>query len=153
MLWKIENWHQSRKTNIFTFARLRFMVTRTLKIIFQSREVKLVPKFKIIIKEAVARRCVCRKGVLRNFPKFTGKRLCQSLFFNKVGTGDSSAGVSCKFCEISKNTFFIEHLRWLLLFGVDFHYQRLLNVKRNELQRRIQNPAEYLRWSVLQINY
>ena len=22
---------------------------------------------------------------------------------------------SCEFCEISKNTFFIEHLRWLLL--------------------------------------
>ena len=26
----------------------------------------------------------CRKGVLRNFLKFTGKDLCQSLFFNKV---------------------------------------------------------------------
>ena len=25
-----------------------------------------------------------RKGVLRNFAKFTGKRLCQILFFNKV---------------------------------------------------------------------
>ena len=37
----------------------------------------------------------CKKGVLRNFAKFTGKYLCQSLFFNKV------AGL-----EISKNTFF-----------------------------------------------
>ena len=26
----------------------------------------------------------CRKGVLRNFTKFTGKHLCQNLFFNKV---------------------------------------------------------------------
>ena len=26
----------------------------------------------------------CRKSVLRNFTKFTGKYLCQSLFFNKV---------------------------------------------------------------------
>ena len=26
----------------------------------------------------------CKKGVLRNFTKFTGKRLCQSLIFNKV---------------------------------------------------------------------
>ena len=25
-----------------------------------------------------------KKGVPRNFKKFTGKRLCQSLFFNKV---------------------------------------------------------------------
>ena len=38
----------------------------------------------------------CKKGVLRNFAKFTGKHLCQSLFF-------------------SKNTFFTEHLRWLLM--------------------------------------
>ena len=26
-------------------------------------------------------------GVLRNFTKFTGKQLCQGLFFNKVDTG------------------------------------------------------------------
>ena len=26
----------------------------------------------------------CKKGVLRNFAKFTGKHLCQSLFYNKV---------------------------------------------------------------------
>ena len=26
----------------------------------------------------------CKKGVLRNFIKFTGKQLCQSLFFNKI---------------------------------------------------------------------
>ena len=29
-------------------------------------------------------RCSVRKGVLRNFAKFTSKHLCQSLFFNKV---------------------------------------------------------------------
>ena len=29
-------------------------------------------------------RCSVRKVVLRNFAKFTGKELCQSLFFNKV---------------------------------------------------------------------
>ena len=30
------------------------------------------------------RRCSTRKGVLRNFAKFTGKDLCQDLFFNQV---------------------------------------------------------------------
>ena len=30
------------------------------------------------------RSCSIRKGVLRNFTKFTGKHLCWSLFFNKV---------------------------------------------------------------------
>ena len=29
-------------------------------------------------------RCSVRKGIQRNFKKFTGKHLCQSLFFNKV---------------------------------------------------------------------
>ena len=34
--------------------------------------------------KAVVQRCSVRKGVLRNFTKFTGKHLCQSLFLNKV---------------------------------------------------------------------
>ena len=28
----------------------------------------------------------CKKGVLRNFAKFTGKHLCQRLFFKKVAS-------------------------------------------------------------------
>ena len=62
-----------------------------------------------------------KKGVLRNFAKFTGKHLCQSLFFNKVAglrpkdcdfvKKETLAQVfSCEFCEISKNTFSTEHL-------------------------------------------
>ena len=43
------------------------------------------------------RRCFVRKGVLSNFAKFTGKHLCQSLFFNKA------AGLK---------PFFTEHLLW-----------------------------------------
>ena len=44
----------------------------------------------------------CKKSVLRNFAKFTGKHLCQSLYF-KI---EALAQVfSCEFCEISKNTF------------------------------------------------
>ena len=41
----------------------------------------------------------CKKGVLKNFAKFAGKHLCQSLFFNEV------AGLRP----------FIEHRCWLLL--------------------------------------
>ena len=47
----------------------------------------------------------CRKGVLRDLAKFTGKNLClrQDNFIKK----ESPAQVfSCEFCEISKNTFF-----------------------------------------------
>ena len=58
----------------------------------------------------------CKKGVLRNFAKFTGKHLCQSLLFNKVAglrpqacnfiKKETLAQVlSCEFHKISKNTF------------------------------------------------
>ena len=54
----------------------------------------------------------CKKGVLRNVTKFTGKHLCQSLFFNKVAglrpikTETLAEVFSCEFREISKNAFF-----------------------------------------------
>ena len=38
----------------------------------------------ILLTEAVVRRCSVKKGFLRNFTKFTGKQLGQSLIFNKV---------------------------------------------------------------------
>ena len=63
-------------------------------------------KSHLYTKAAVQRFSV--KSILRNFAKFTGKRLCQSLFFNKKET--LAQVFSCDFCEISKNTFFIEHL-------------------------------------------
>ena len=55
----------------------------------------------------------CKNDVLRNFPKFIGKHLCQSLIFNKVADqacnfikNETLAQVfSCEFCKISKNTF------------------------------------------------
>ena len=60
----------------------------------------------------------CKKGLLRNFTKFIGKHLCQSVFFNKVAGAcnfikkETLAQVfSYEFFEISKNTF----LHWTLL--------------------------------------
>ena len=44
-----------------------------------------------------------KKGVLRNFAKFTGKLLCQSLFFNKV------VGLR-NFAKFLSTPFLIEHL-------------------------------------------
>ena len=60
----------------------------------------------------------CKKGVLGNFAKFTGKHLCQSLFFNKRFLQKETLAqlFSCEFCEISKKCFLLtEHLLWLLL--------------------------------------
>ena len=47
-----------------------------------------------------------KKVVLRNFAKFTGKHLCQGLFFSNFIQKESLAqAFSREFYEISKNTF------------------------------------------------
>ena len=56
------------------------------------------------------------KSVLKNFAKFTGNDLCQSLFFNKVAglrpiKKETQVQLfSCEFYEIFQNTYFTEHL-------------------------------------------
>ena len=45
--------------------------------------------------------------MLKNLAKFTGKHLCQNLFFSK---NDSSTDVLVRFCEIFKNTLFTEQI-------------------------------------------
>ena len=52
-----------------------------------------------------------KKGVLRSFAKFTAKDLCQKLFFNKVAGHLELYLKRDSGTEISKNTFFTEHLR------------------------------------------
>ena len=62
----------------------------------------------------------CKKAVLRDFPKFTRKHLCQSLFITKVaGQGRQlylkRDPVSCEFAKFGRTPFLTEHLWWLLL--------------------------------------
>ena len=64
------------------------------------------------------------KGVLKYFAKFTGKHLCQSLFFNKAAGLRAATLLKKKlwhrsfpvnFVKFLRTPFFTEHLRWLLL--------------------------------------
>ena len=54
-----------------------------------------------------------KKSVPRNFAKFTGKHLCQSLSFNFFLLKKKfwHRGFPVNFAKISKNTFFTEYLR------------------------------------------
>ena len=71
-----------------------------------------------------------KKGVLKNFTKFTGKHLYQSLFLIKLQASDlqlygkeTLAQVfSCEFCEIFKNTFFTGHL-WATASGYKINFR------------------------------
>ena len=60
----------------------------------------------------------CKKVVFKHFVKLTGKNLFLFLFlqaYNVIKKETPSQVFSCQFCDIFKNIFFIEHLRWLLL--------------------------------------
>ena len=76
----------------------------------------------------------CKKGVLRNFEKFTEKHLCQNLFLNKVA-GLRPATLLKKrprhwcfpvnFTKFLRTPFYIEHLWWLLLHILCLHFLRI----------------------------
>ena len=73
-----------------------FKITNTIHFPYFMRRLSLLISYNSFYRRS-HRRCSKRKCVLRNIAKFTGKHLFQGLFF--------------EFCEISKNTFFTEHLR------------------------------------------
>ena len=54
-------------------------------------------------------------GVLQNFANFTGKYLCWNYFLINLQVFKPKKVFSYKICEIFKNVFLTEHLRWLLL--------------------------------------
>ena len=65
----------------------------------------------LIMTEAVAQRCSVKKGVLRDFTKFTWKHLCQNPSFQRLKLATLlkkrlwQMFFPVNFCEIAKNTF------------------------------------------------
>ena len=61
-------------------------------------------------------RCFSKQAVLKILQSSQEKTCC-GFFFKKlfVFKRDSNSGVSCGYCEIFKNSFFIKNLWWLLL--------------------------------------
>ena len=55
-----------------------------------------------------------KKGVRKNFAEFTGKHLCQSLFFNKVRKETQALVFSCTFAKF-RITPFSQNTSWRLL--------------------------------------
>ena len=128
-------------TDFFEFAKLRayvppcpfpfFTCLRAYnhpQNILRLTSIPYIAVFLWIICRSSHRRCSLRKGVLRNFVKFTGKHLCRSVLFNRseacnfVKKETLGQVFSYEFCEISKNTFFTEHL-WATasVFDLSFH--------------------------------
>ena len=57
----------------------------------------------------------CKKRVLRNFAKFTGKHLCQGLLKNFIKKENLAQMFHANFAKFLRTPFFIEQLWWLLL--------------------------------------
>ena len=66
----------------------------------------------------------CKKGVLRNFAEFTGKHLCQRLFFNKVAGNEKRIGVT--HCPLKRNTHAYIKANFSKAFKIVFFFTRRL---------------------------
>ena len=88
------------------------------------------------------------KDVLRNFAKFTGKHLCQGLFFNKLA-GPRPATLFKKrlwrkwfpvnFAKFLRTPFLTERLCWLLLYDYFINKRELI---RKIAQKRVAQGTE-----------
>ena len=104
--------------NMCPFKQFRSSLNGLPKAAVQDSPQKRKTIFKKSSVRSSHRKCSIRKGVLRNWAKFTGKHLRQGLFFNKtcnfIGKESLLQVFSCEFCQISKNIFFTGHLPLLL---------------------------------------
>ena len=69
----------------------------------QTKKINVLP---VISKSKCHAEVFCKKGVLKSLTKFTGKHLCQSLFFNKVAD--------------FRNATFLKKRLWHRYFRVNF---------------------------------
>ena len=92
-------WYYAHMNSLFIFIKIKMATSHGRFKLTDDKSYKMftrieqfictflflnIGRFQWLISEAVVRRCSVKKGVRRNFTKFTGKHLCQRLFFNKV---------------------------------------------------------------------
>ena len=97
------------------------------------------PMFHFCI-QAVVQRCSVKKVFLEISQNFTGKHLCQNIFFNEVA-GLRPATLLKKrlwhrrfpvnFVKILRTSFYMEHLWWLLLSVLSENVRKLIRGYRN----------------------
>ena len=112
VFWLVSFFAIEIKKCAFTAFKFPYHTNVTLQILHRNITLKYISYFLLSVEQMSCfrrshQRCSVKKGVLRNFAKFTGKHLCQSVFFNKLETQKETLAqvFPCEFCEISKNTF------------------------------------------------
>ena len=95
-----------------------------LSFLLRAREMSVFKGRRLLMFRSSHQRCSIRKGIPENFTKFTGKHLCQSLFFNKVAglrpvtllnKKTLAQVLFCEFCEFLRTPILQNTSRRLLL--------------------------------------
>ena len=112
---------------LYKISSVEFCIKYFTKSLQENRILRPLPKDLIVFKqkrliqqyaEAAHRMCSTRKGVLRNFAKFTGKHLCQSLYFNKITGLRSAALLKKRLWHMCFSVKFTKFLRTLFLQSI-----------------------------------
>ena len=72
---------------MYSFNLAKFSISTCKRVIFLTKKWGLLQVFQLLhffTFRSSRPEIFCKKGVLRNFAKFTRKHLCESLFFNNV---------------------------------------------------------------------
>ena len=123
----LNNYYSAIRSNVCNFAKKKTKKKKNVTILFTECRNKSwsKPTFSENYFRSSRLEVFCKKYVLNNFVKSTGKHLRQSLFFNKVTL---TQVFPCEFCVISKNTFLTEHL-WATVSVISKDIQYFLKIK------------------------
>ena len=116
----LNNYYSAIRSNVCNFAKKKTKKKKNVTILFTECRNKSwsKPIFSENYFRSSRLEVFCKKYVLNNFVKSTGKHLRQSLFFNKVSLLKKRLWHRCFLVNVAKFLrilFFIEHFWWLLL--------------------------------------
>ena len=101
---------------LINMSRCSVWLWEFLNFSFQNASVSTYIYRKKYLSEATFRRCSSKQVFLKIWQYSQENTISRNLFLNKVSDLRPPTQVfSCEYCEIFKNSFFIEHLQWLLL--------------------------------------
>ena len=111
--------YKTGKTTLNLFILKKKVFIQLWKIWFQ---IKLMDRMTFLLDRSSHRRCSVKKGVLRNFAKFTGKHQCQGIFLSRPWPATlikNRLWHSCfrvNFAEFLRRSFWQNTSRRLLLY-------------------------------------
>ena len=142
---KTSCWHSTKKYFLMNILPISNCFSSGKWNYWTSREIAVFKSSALI--RSSRPKMFYRKGVLKNFTKFTGKYLCQSLFFDKVAALRQVSDTT----RLRHRCFlviFAKCLRILFLYKTPGGYFYILyyHCARKPLTYQLPGSAQYLQW-------